>query len=123
LKKGSRKGGRNHKYSHGDPKKKSIEDGNSESTFSSNGNGSSCGEKIPEILFVTTGHGKNSLIKTAAGGAAIAAAVTKMMKQQGMGAHQIPTIFEEEATPPATINATDEANMEMKEEGERQRRY
>lgn len=47
-----------------------------------------------------------------------------MKQQQGMGAQQIPTIFEEEATPPATIIATDdEANMEMKDGGERHRRY
>uniref|UniRef100_A0A915MNA1 Major facilitator superfamily (MFS) profile domain-containing protein n=1 Tax=Meloidogyne javanica TaxID=6303 RepID=A0A915MNA1_MELJA len=36
-------------------------------------------EGIPDILLATTGHGKNSLIKTAAGSMAIAAAISKVI--------------------------------------------
>jgi hypothetical protein len=86
-----------------------LEDGAiSESTFTSSING---GEKMPEILFVTAGHGKNSLIKTAAGGAAIAAAVTKLMKQQQQGEQTFTTIFEEEIPP---IVAEGAATVEAK---------
>uniref|UniRef100_A0A1I8B0Q2 Alba domain-containing protein n=1 Tax=Meloidogyne hapla TaxID=6305 RepID=A0A1I8B0Q2_MELHA len=37
------------------------------------------GKCIPDILLATTGHGKNSLIKTAAGRIAIAAAISKVI--------------------------------------------
>jgi hypothetical protein len=94
---------------HSEVGKTSLEDGAiSESTFNSSITG---GDKMPEILFITAGHGKNSLIKTAAGGAAIAAAVTKLMKQQQQGEQTFTTIFEEEIPP---IVAEGAATVEAK---------
>lgn len=49
---------------------------------------------VPEIILGNCGHGKISLIKTAANGAEIAAAATKMTSKR-----QIPIIIED---PPST---------------------
>nr|CAD2145494.1 unnamed protein product [Meloidogyne enterolobii] len=49
-------------------------------------------EGIPDILLATTGHGKNSLIKTAAGSMAIAAAISKVIGGEQQNKNNLTTI-------------------------------